>query len=512
LDRREPRNQRASARQHRLLSNSGAESAFIILNICLAIVTCVIYIYFRWDDLGDGDFQYYSYGAVDFLSFPKLYDHIYVNKPPLAFLLYLPASLIPGIAKETIFSSIVIGSEFLLLWMLLRQLKFEEADCLGGTAFFLMATLFKSELDFVSLSHLTNLLILSACIAAVKSSKRGIVISGLLIAASFYIRQNNVILALYPLILGRLLQLRTLILYVTSMFAGFLVLFGLFSLISDMDLFIYTTFFYPFKYAGMGIGAPQLGFRSIVWTFAQSWREWLLLFLVLWSIAAWARVRPPVSGRQMVLLFGVAFIAVVAPKKAFGHYQGYLLIWFGFLGAWTVHVLTSRFLHQWRIGLLWLAAGCAVVLVGAVARRELMLSGELTDAKNRLQQALPEIRHALGSRLGDRTLQTFDANYTFHETYDGLLLTLTGAKPASPLIFTLLFSDESAPTLPPPLRDQWGLLARNPPDVIVLKDLGERTDLTDLGSNFARSLHQFLAHHGYRERTLNDKVTIAEKP
>jgi hypothetical protein len=89
---------------------------------------------------------------------------------------------------------------------------------------------------------------------------------------------------------------------------------------------------------------------------------------------------------------------------------------------------------------------------------------------------------------------------------------LTGAKPASPLIFTLFFPEDAASNLPPPLRDQWGLLARNPPDVFVLKDFGESTDVTDVGPDFAWSLHRFLVDHGYRERALSNKVTIAERP
>jgi hypothetical protein len=512
LDRRERPDQGVPAHRYRFLGRSAAESAFFTLNICLVIAICGSFIYFRWDDLGNGDFQYYCYGGIDFLSHPKLYDRIYMDKPPLAFLMYSPLAFLPGISKVATFFAIVIAAEAFLLRMLLRQLRFDEAACLGGTAFFLAAALFKSQLDFVSLSHLTNLLILGACIAAVRGSTRGVIIAGVLIAVAFYIRQNNVILALYPIILGRFSELRTLIVYATSVLVGVLTFFGLFCLISNIDLFIYTTFFYPFKYANMGIGAPPLGFRRIVWIFAQSWRNWLLLFLVLWCVAAWARVRLPVSGRQMALLFGVAFIAVVAPKKPFDHYQGYLLIWFGLLGAWAVHVLTSRFPRQWQGGLVWLAVGCAIVLVGAVAQREIKLSGELADAKNRLDHVLPEIRRALDSRPGHPTLQVFDAIYTLHETYDGLLLMLTGATPATPLIFTLLFSEESAFTLPPPFRDQWGLLAQKPPDVIVLKDVGESTDLTDVGPNFARSLHQFLASHGYRERALSNKVTIAERP
>jgi hypothetical protein len=502
-----------AAHQHRSFSaHSGARSGFFILNMCLIIITCAIVIYFRWNDLGDADFQYYSYGGVDFLSHPKLYDRIYVNKPPLAFLMYIPVSLIPVTSRVAIYFGTIIAIEAVLLRMLLRQLRFDEAACLGGTIFFLTATLFKSQLDFVSLSHLTNLLILGACIAAVRGSTQGVILSGLLIAASFYIRQNNLILGLYPIILGRFLDPKTLIVYATSMFGIFLALFGLFCLISNIDLFIYTTFLYPFKYVDMGIGAPPLGFGSIAWIFAQNWRKWLLLFLGIWCVAAWTRVRSPVSGSQMLLLFGVAFIAVVAPKKAFDHYQGYLLIWFGLLGAWVVYVLTSRFFRRWQSGLVWLGTGCAVLFAAAVAQRELKLSGELESARNRLDPVLSEIRSALDSRPGHPTLQTFDAIYTLHETYDGLLLMLTGAKPASPLIFTLLFSEESALTLPPVFRNQWALLAQQPPDVVLLKDVGETSEFTDMGANFAPLVHQFLKDHGYRERALSNKVTIAERP
>ena len=497
------------AYRHGFFAPSAAESAFFVLNICLVIAICGSFIYFRWDDLGNGDFQYYGYGGIDFLSHPKLYDRVYIDKPPLAFLMYFPLVFLPGVSGVAVFFAVVISAEAFLLRMLLRQLRFDEAACLSGTAFFLTAALFKSQLDFVSLSHLTNLLILSACIAGVKGSTRGVITSGVLIAVSFYIRQNNIILALYPIILGRFTELKTLVVYATSMFVGFLVLFGLFCLISNVDLFVYTTFFYPFKYANMGIGAPPLGFRNVVRIFAQGWRDPLLLFLVLWCVAAWARVHPVVSGRQMVLLFGVAFIVIVVPKKPFDHYQGYLLIWFGLLGAWTVHVLVLPLLREWQGWLVSFAAGCAIVLVATATQKQIKLSSELASAKDRLDHVLSEVRAALDARPGHPTLQVFDAIYTLHEAYDGLFVRLTGATPATPLIFTLLFSEESASGLPPPFRDQWGLLAQEPPDIVVLKDVG---NTTEVGPNFARSLHQFLANHGYRERALSNRVAIAERP
>jgi hypothetical protein len=151
LDRRERPDQGVPAHRYRFLGRSAAESAFFTLNICLVIAICGSFIYFRWDDLGNGDFQYYCFGGIDFLSHPKLYDRIYMDKPPLAFLMYSPLAFLPGISKVATFFAIVIAAEAFLLRMLLRQLRFDEAACLGGTAFFLTAALFKSQLDFVSL-------------------------------------------------------------------------------------------------------------------------------------------------------------------------------------------------------------------------------------------------------------------------------------------------------------------------------------------------------------------------
>jgi len=494
--------------RHEVFAGLAAESAFFVLNVSSVAAICLGFIYLRWNDLGNGDFQYYGYGGVDFLLHPKLYDRIYIDKPPLAFLMYLPMALLPGIVRVPIYFAIVIAAEVFLLHTLLRQLGFNEAACLGGTVFFLAATLFKPQLDYVSLSHLTNLLILGACIAAVRGSTRGVFISGILIAASFYIRQNNVMLALYPIILGKFTEFKPLAVYAISMLSGFLALLGLFCLISDVYLFVYVTFVYPFTYANIGIGGPPFIFRQTVWRFAQGLREALLLFVMLWCITAWVRGRPAVSGRQMVLLFAVAFIVIVAPNKQFDHYQGYLLIWFGILGAWTVYIFTLPFLRQSQGWLFWGAAGCVIVLVAAAAQKEMKLNVELASARTQLSDVLPEIRKALNSRPGNPTLQVFDAVYTLHEAYDGLLLTLTGATPATPLIFTLLFSEEAAAALPARFRDQWGLLAQKPPDIVILKNVG---DTTEVGPNFARSLHQFLESHGYRERTLTNRVTIAER-
>jgi hypothetical protein len=55
---------------------------------------------------------------------------------------------------------------------------------------------------WIPLSVLGCAFLLSACIAAIKGETRGVIVSGVLIAASFYIRQNNVIFALYPLLGG----------------------------------------------------------------------------------------------------------------------------------------------------------------------------------------------------------------------------------------------------------------------------------------------------------------------
>src|SRR4029077_15037810 len=102
-------------------------------------------------------------GAIDFISHPKVYDRTFLDKPPLAFLMYLPMAFFPAIAAQAIFFAMVIAAETLLLRWLLRALGFNEAACLGGTAFFLATTLFKYQLDYVSLSHLTNLFLLGAC-------------------------------------------------------------------------------------------------------------------------------------------------------------------------------------------------------------------------------------------------------------------------------------------------------------------------------------------------------------
>ena len=211
---------------------------FLVINLCLIVAVCAVFIWFRWDDLSNWDLRIYAYGGIDFASYPKRYGRTFVEKPPLAFLMYLPMAFLPAVAGQAIFFAIVIASEALLLRWLLRALRFDEAACLGATAFFLATTLFKHQLDYVSLSHLTNLLILGACIAAIKGSIRGSIVSGLLIAASFYVRQNNVIFAFYPLILGRFTELRMLVVYAISMLFGFLVLFGLFCAAYQMRAYL----------------------------------------------------------------------------------------------------------------------------------------------------------------------------------------------------------------------------------------------------------------------------------
>jgi hypothetical protein len=203
---------------------------------------------------------------------------------------------------------------------------------------------------------------------------------------------------------------------------------------------------------------------------------------------------------------------VIAPQKTYKHYQGYLLIWLGLLGAWSVDILARLLFPARRGWLLPLAAACAAMLVAAVVWKQLSIKDELTAAKERLDRVLPEIRNALASRTGSHTLQVFDAIYSLHDSYDGLLLQLTGAVPATPLIFTLYFGERIAPALPASISDQWGLLERNPPDFLVLKNVADNGDLNGRGPNFARSLRQFIESNGYHTQALAKNILLAERP
>ena len=491
-------------------AHSSSNFAFIIINITLIVAACTIFVYFRWDDLSNWDVRTYAFAAIDFTSHPRLYERAYVDKPPLAFLMFLPMAFLPTVAGPAIFFAMVIIIEALLLRRLLLLLGFDEAACLGGVALLLTDTTLKYQLDYVSLSHLTNLLILGACTAANKGKIRGIIISGVLIGASFYIRQNNVIFALYPLILGRLTDFRLLAIYTISMLTSLLFLLGLFCLISDVPLLLYTIFAYPFKYADVSVGGrPPTAVAETALFFGILSLKPLLLFVVVWCVAALTGARPPVSGRQMVLLFAVGFIAMVAPRKEFWHYQGYLLIWLGLLGAWSVEILVPRFLRHRQSLLVCLAAGCAVALVVAVAGIEAGLRQKIASAKDRLNLIMPEIEKARSSRPGHPTLQVFEPVYDEHGISDALILALTDAKTSTPLFATVFFADWFSFALPPPFRSQWGLLAKSPPDVVVLIDLASGGSV---GVDFARSVNAFLDSHGYRVRRIADDVAISERP
>jgi len=214
----------------------------------------------------------------------------------------------------------------------------------------------------------------------------------------------------------------------------------------------------------------------------------------------------------MILLFGVAFIAMVAPNKTFNHYQGYLLIWLGLLGAWAIHVMASPLLPRLQGALVCLAAGCAAVLLAAAARKEVTSSDELVTAKSRLDLMVPEVRNALASRPGHPTLQVFDPIYSDHGISDSLIMALTGAAPPNPLFFTVFYAERFSSALPPALQDQWGLLARNPPDIVLLIDVEDKRTSNYMGRNFVRSLRQFLDSHAYRARAIADNIVMFERP
>jgi hypothetical protein len=214
----------------------------------------------------------------------------------------------------------------------------------------------------------------------------------------------------------------------------------------------------------------------------------------------------------MILLFGVAFIVMAAPNKAFDHYQGYLLIWLGLLGAWTIDVVASPLLPRWQRSLVCLATGCATVLLAAAAHREVTSSAELASAKSRLDLIVPEVRNALASRPAHPTLQVFDPIYSDHGISDSLIMALTGAAPPNPLFWTVFYAERFTSALPPALQDQWGLLARNPPDIVLLIDVEDSRSSNYVGHNFAPSVRQFLDSHAYRARTIADNIVMAESP
>jgi hypothetical protein len=493
-------------------SRFSLESRFLLINILLFVVVAATYVYFQWNDLSNWDLRFYSFGGIDFIDHPKLYDRVYIEKPPLAFLLYAPMKFLPGIGGQAVFFALVIAAELLMLRWLLRELQYDEAACLGGAVFFLVATFFKYQLDYVSLEHLTNLLVLGACFAMVRGSKPDVIIAGALIATSFFIRQNNVIFALYPLLLGRFTGFKILFLYAAAMLGAFVALLGFFSVISNTDLFLYTTFVYPFKYARVGIGGATTAFSETILTLALGKLPFgtLLLFLVLWGVAALTRTTLRVSASRMIAIFAVAFVVMAAPNKAFNHYQGYLLIWLGLLGACTVHVLSPLLSPRRR--LLWLSAACVSVFLAAVVQKERASREELSLAKGRLDIIMLELRNALASRAGHPTLQVFDPVYSDHGISDGLVMALSGARPANPLFFTLLYSARWTPALPLELQHQWDLLARNPPDIVLLIDLGASDSLTYMGPTFVESVDQFLDSHAYNRRWVADEVIIASRP
>jgi hypothetical protein len=125
---------------------------------------------------------------------------------------------------------------------------------------------------------------------------------------------------------------------------------------------------------------------------------------------------------------------------------------------------------------------------------------------------MPEVRNALALRPGHPTLQVFDAIYSDHGISDSLIMALTGAVPPNPLFFTVFYSERYSSALPRALQDQWGLLARNPPDIVLIIDLEDSRSSNYMGDSFARSVRQFLDNHAYTARPIADNIVMAERP
>src|SRR5271166_383990 len=84
---------------------------FLVINLGLIIAVCGIFIYFRWDDLGNRDVRGIAFAAFDFISHPTLYARAFIEKPPLAFLMYLPMAFLPAVAGQAIYFAVVIAGE-----------------------------------------------------------------------------------------------------------------------------------------------------------------------------------------------------------------------------------------------------------------------------------------------------------------------------------------------------------------------------------------------------------------
>lgn len=299
---------------------------YLFLCVCVAILVpygCSLTgrLMFR-----DGDCYLYAQIAQEWFSGKRLYEQVWLDKPPLAYLFYLPSQLVaPGS-----FSALQgFFGVWLVLQVLVVQVLAKPASRFGRIAAGLILALLpltRMDLLWASTEGACNLFVMICLVVAFNVAQRGTVknwecfAAGLAAAAAFHIRQNAVLMGLVPatMILFSPISVVDRFKALARMAAGGLTCLAAVILLmlwtGDLWEYINTVYLYPSSYAA----ASDMEMAPFL---QAQWRTKLAKLLLIGLTAAMLT--------RMRLLACIAFLTgcacAFAPMKPFSHYLGHLI-------------------------------------------------------------------------------------------------------------------------------------------------------------------------------------------
>ena len=420
----------------------------------LALAFSASYLWFRGQDIGNWDNQSYAFIACDFLRTWKLYESVWLDKPPLAFAAYLPACAGDPILSMNVYFCAIVSLEALLLRALLHRLGSDSSAALVGVVALLLSILWIPDVAWLSLAHVGNVILLFGLLLACRQTTASWGAAGAVIASGFFVRQNAIVLGLVPLLLLSWNASKAAT-YLVCGAISLLVLLALFVPFSNVELLFDTTFAYPFRYRSVEHVAADLPSTTVI---AGRFLYYLCLPLFVSCIAllvGWAAGRQsPVAAWRMVACFGAVLATCLLPAKPWLHYLGYMAVWIGIAAAWSAARLLPRLPVPIWAGV---ATGAAALIVAT--NYEMEAKPAATDAFRKIDHMVAD---ATAARAEPATIQVF-CNADCGPA--GLLL--RGRVPANPLFHPIYYTNDFMRVLPQALSRPWNMLAANPPDILV---------------------------------------------
>ena len=412
--------------------------------------------------------DHYNYAklAHSALNGIRLYSEIWMDKPPLAAFAYLPAALIGTVWAMNLEFLLVLLAIVFLLFLYFRRIgmgKFVSA--LGAGSYLCFSAMLIPEADYLSLEHLTNLLLIAALHLSLPAARnRDWFLAGMLLGLGTCLRHNGVLFAGWLVMISLCQRQWFAILWIgLGGVCGVAATLLLSLPFIDPAMVFYVLFQYPKEYL-LAHGAPTLAQVSEM---AKFFLSPVLIFVgmaalrFLWGIRKEVPKRFP--GLGMLAGFLVSFVIILAPQKPHSHYGVYWFIWCALVVVWFFEPIVDG-LRRVRLGklLLRVALPVAVFFVASSFLREGNSLRESRMLRYRLSKLVPLIHEHT---------QPEDPIYVFGGRSQGINhnVIYIGADrvPAHAISNYCELVGDYYQTFPEEMRDFWEKMEANRPKLIV---------------------------------------------